>query len=75
MDIEEVKAPLLTEKEAATFLGCAMQTLRSSRVSGTLAGVTAPKFIKMGRWVRYKLDTLEKWQEQFIEVQSTSETA
>ncbi len=62
----------LTEKEAANeLIGCAPQTLRISRCTGKLMGVAAPEYIKIGRSVRYKRETLEKWLSQFEEQATT----
>ena len=49
---------LLTPKEAGKYLNITEKTLANSRWSGV--GVT-PKFIKLGRSVRYKLSDLEKY--------------
>jgi hypothetical protein len=48
---------LMSEAEAAQFLGLAQQTLRHDRVHGRL---NVP-FIKLQHGVRYRLSTLVKW--------------
>jgi hypothetical protein len=64
----------LSNKEASTYLGCAPNSLKQSRVTGTLFGVQAPAFLKMGYNIRYKLNTLEKWLSQFSEFDNTAQT-
>lgn len=65
--------PLFDDHEGAAFIGCAPFTLRRSRTTGTLFGVKAPAYIKMGRIVRYKRVTLEEWVSQFPERQNTAQ--
>ena len=65
----------LSNKEASTYLGCAPNTLKQSRVTGTLFGVQAPAFLKMGYNIRYKLTTLDNWLSQFTEKQNTAQNA
>ncbi|MGM0988501.1 MAG: helix-turn-helix domain-containing protein [Pseudomonadota bacterium] len=60
---------VLTEREAADFLGLQPATLRQSRWTGQLAGVKAPPFIRMGRNIRYRAEDLDEWLAQFEEVQ------
>ena len=52
---------LVNTLEAARILGCAPQTLRISRCTGTLFGRLAPDFLKIGRSVRYRIDRLDTW--------------
>jgi len=53
---------LLTEKEAAEYIGVSVSFLRKSRCSGTLPGHTvAPRFVKSARMVRYDLEDLNNW--------------
>lgn len=54
---------LLDEKEAALIIGAATPTLRKSRCTGTLFGLPAPKYLKLGRTIRYKLSVLNEWLE------------
>ena len=58
---------LLDNNEGAPFIGYEPNTLRNSRHTGKLAGVTAPAYIKMGRVIRYRRGVLRKWKEQFPE--------
>jgi hypothetical protein len=73
--IEKLK--LLSEfndsKKAAEFIGCAVQTLKQSRVTGQLFGLPAPRFVKLGRSVRYKQSTLQNWCNQFSERRNTGD--
>lgn len=61
----ELIRQLLDDKQAAPFLGYKAETLKNSRHTGRLAGVDAPRYIKMGRSVRYRLEDLLEWREQF----------
>lgn len=63
---------LLTTNETASLLGCAPQTLKISRHTGILFGVNTPSFLKMGRSVRYKRETLDVWLKQFEEQSTTT---
>ena len=65
---------LNSNNESAHYLGCAPNTLKQSRVSGKLFGVKAPPYIKLGRTVRYKTNTLVKWRDQFHEIDNTGGT-
>ncbi len=60
---------LLTTRETARFLKISKKTLERMRVEGR-----GPKFIKVGRNVRYRLDALHEWIETNT-VLSTSEVA
>jgi len=73
--MNEQLPPLLTNSEAATLLGYAPRSLESARTSGLLGGVPAPKFIKIGRSVRYKRDTVIEWVNSFGEQQNTSQAS
>jgi len=57
---------------AAFDLGFSSSTIRVSRVTGTLAGVPAPTYRKVGRKVVYDRIVLEKWMEQFANQQNTT---
>ncbi len=58
---------LMKEKDAAEYLGWSRSSLKQSRVTGKLAGVASPKYVKIGYSVRYKLSTLKEWLKQFDE--------
>ncbi|CAH0134419.1 hypothetical protein [Roseomonas sp. CECT 9278] len=47
---------LLRRKEAATYLDCRHQLLEEWAVQGI-----GPKYIKNGRWVRYRMGDLRAW--------------
>ena len=57
---------------AAFELGFSSSTIRVSRVTGTLAGVPAPTYRKIGRKVVYDRIVLDKWMEQFANQQKTA---
>jgi len=57
----------LTTEAAATYLGLAESTLEKARVHGT-----GPKYVKLGRAVRYRIRDLDEWLEART-MNSTSE--
>lgn len=61
----------LSSNNAANFLGYSDNTLRNSRCTGTIAGVDAPKHIKLGKSVRYSIDDLNEWLIQFNDSANT----
>ena len=53
---------LISEKDAAEYIGMSAQFLRKSRMEGVRQNRTAgPPFVRIGRSVRYDLSDLEKW--------------
>ena len=64
---------LHSNDEAAKILGVAPITMKVSRQTGTLLGIPAPKFLKMGRLIRYKNYVLWEWVEQFRSFSTTSQ--
>lgn len=52
---------LLTEKQAAEFLGLSAGTLRVSRCTGPIPGRIFVPFIRMGRAIRYDEALLREW--------------
>ena len=50
---------MLTDEQAAEFLGMAKQTLRNWRTFGR-----GPDYLKMGRSVRYKLSSLQRFTDE-----------
>lgn len=56
---------LLTSKEFARELNISDQAVRHSRLTGTLIGAPAPKFLKIGRTVRYRPEEVENWLSRF----------
>jgi len=65
----------MNSKEAAATLGYAEKTLRESRVTGTLAGVTTPAYIKRGHRVIYDEEDLVKWTAQFRKITNTAQSS
>jgi excisionase family DNA binding protein len=61
-----VEDVLLTPVEAARILGVKRQTLSVWRLNGR-----GPRFVRVGRLIRYRRGTIEKWLEG-NEVSSTS---
>ena len=59
--------PLLTQRQAAALLCLSERTLERFRVSGI-----GPKFVRMGKSIRYRLGDVEAWIERRT-VGSTSE--
>ncbi len=53
---------LLTEPEAAQYLGFSRQFLRDARYLGqTRAGATCPPYVRVGRSIRYDVTALDAW--------------
>jgi predicted DNA-binding transcriptional regulator AlpA len=53
---------LLTEAEAAQYLGVSRQFLRKSRMDGKREGhADAPPWVQAGRMIRYAIDDLDEW--------------
>ena len=61
----------MTSKEAAVHLGYAEKTLRESRITGKLAGVTTPPYIKRGQRIIYDQNDLYQWNAQFKKITNT----
>ena len=56
----------LREPEAADYIGMSTSFLRQSRMDGDRENRTSgPKFLRIGRSVRYLLEDLDAWLEQF----------
>jgi len=56
----------LTEIETAEYIGMSRSFLRQSRMEGNRENRTpAPKFIKIGRSVRYLIEDLDNWLDSF----------
>ena len=51
-----IENKLLTVPELSEYLGIAIETLKKYRMRGT-----GPKFIKLGRLVRYRLSDVDEW--------------
>jgi excisionase family DNA binding protein len=61
---------MLRESEAADYLGVVRKTLQAWRSQGK-----GPKYVRMGRSIRYPEDALIEFQESLQKCQSTSEYA
>jgi len=56
----------LTDKQASIYIGMGVSWLRHGRVEGTrFDRIPHPPFIKIGRSVRYLIEDLDLWLEQF----------
>ena len=54
--------PVLSEKEAASYIGMSVYFLQKDRVNGKLAGRTpGPRWIKAGRRILYFKRDLDMW--------------
>ena len=57
-----IRPRLLTEEQAATYLGVSRPFLRKSRIDGNRVNhADAPPFIRAGRMIRYSVDDLNAW--------------
>ncbi len=56
----------LTDQEASLYVGMSQSWLRHIRIKGAcLNGLAGPRFIKVGRSVRYLREDLDIWLEHF----------
>jgi predicted DNA-binding transcriptional regulator AlpA len=56
----------LKDKEASEYIGMSESWLRHNRISGQrLSRIAGPRFIKVGRSVRYLMEDLDAWLAQF----------
>ncbi len=65
----------MNSKEAALWLGYAEKTLRESRITGILAGVTTPPYIKRGGRIIYDENDLREWNAQFKKITNTAQSS
>ena len=71
---EHDATPVLRHAEAARYLAVSPGQLRLSRHTGELfKGVSTPAFLKVGRAVRYRQSTLERWLADLPEFRNTAE--
>lgn len=63
----------LSSESAANYLGYSIATLRNSRHTGTLAGVEAPTYKKLGKSIRYDKNVLDAWLAQFDDLANTKQ--
>jgi hypothetical protein len=66
-DSTEVATPLFTERQAARYLTRSVSSLRRGRRNGA-----GPKFVKIGRSIRYLRDELNAY---ILECQTAGKTA
>jgi len=67
---------LLDTHETSEYTGIPYNTLKQARTYGEIFDMPAPKFVKIGRNVRYKKSTLDAWAEKINnmpEYQTTAE--
>lgn len=65
-DHKEYLKKLFKEKEAAHYISMSCSFLRHARIDGNRESRTpAPKFIKIGKSIRYPLEELDAWLAQF----------
>jgi predicted DNA-binding transcriptional regulator AlpA len=56
------KVTMLTEKEAAQYIGMSRSFLNQDRMNGYRETRTqGPRYIKLGRSVRYHIEDLDSW--------------
>ena len=56
------KTNVLTEKEAAIYIGMSRSFLSQDRMNGYRENRTqGPRFMKLGRSVRYHIEDLDEW--------------
>ena len=56
---------VMTEKEAAYYIGMNRSFLRQDRMNGAIAGrIQGPVFIRKGRCIRYLKSDLDAWLEK-----------
>lgn len=59
---EKIQPRALNEIEAARYIGMSRSYLAQARMDGYVGNRTdAPRFIKIGRSVRYLLEDLDNW--------------
>jgi len=65
-----------SEIEASQYIGMSRSFLRQSRMEGNRLNRTpAPRFIKIGRSVRYLKEDLDNWLDSFYKQSHLSEAA
>ncbi|MDO6421741.1 helix-turn-helix transcriptional regulator [Saccharophagus degradans] len=66
----QVQPKALTEIEAAKYIGMSRSFLAQARMDGPRNNRTpAPRFIKIGRAVRYLRQDLDAWLDNFIKLE------
>ncbi len=60
-----------SEKEASLYICMSRSFLRQARMNGTLSQRTpGPRFIRIGRSIRYLKDDLDRWLDKHASIQS-----
>lgn len=59
MSAKMARRPLLSIEEVSAYLGVPVATLYGWRTKGT-----GPKASRVGRWVRYRAEDIERWLDQ-----------
>lgn len=63
---EPTSSRCIKESEASAYVGMSRSFLRQARMDGDRNGRTpGPPFLKIGRSVRYLIEDLDQWLEQF----------
>ena len=62
----------LDSQQCAKYMNLSYGTLRNARVSGSLCGVGAPKYKKLGRKVVYEKAVIDDWLAQFENQSNTA---
>lgn len=66
----QVSKRLLTEVETSECIGMSRSYLRQARMEGNRKNrVPAPPFIKIGRSVRYRMEDIDKWLDEFSKLE------
>ena len=64
--IDDVIVRSLKEYHAAKYIGMSRSYLRQARMDGNREGrIPGPRFIRIGRSIRYLIDDLDAWLEWF----------
>ena len=69
----QLSLELYTSSEAAKAIGVSPVTVKMSRCTGKLLGKPAPKFLKMGRLIRYEPSAIQDWIKQFRSFSTTED--
>lgn len=70
MKKQTTQCRVLSELEAAKYIGMSRSFLAQSRMQGNRENRTpAPPFIKIGRSVRYLIDDLDLWLDNFMKLE------
>ena len=61
-ELKSINSHVLTDPEAAQYIGMSISFLRQSRMDGIRHNrIPGPNYIKIGRSVRYVKDDLDAW--------------